>query len=145
MLQNTVGQRLKLARKIAGISGESLGEAIGVSKGQISNIERGTSDLTKSNALVLCEKLGIRPNWLLTGEGEMKEGGGPSQSVSVGRIKGDQNLAGFGNQTNQGGEDLKAKLSAVETENQHLWALLKEKDERIQELKERIQELKERG
>jgi transcriptional regulator with XRE-family HTH domain len=64
----TVGERLRQARKAAKISGEKLGAYINVSKGQISNIEKGASDLTKSNAIVLSQILGVSLEWLLTGK-----------------------------------------------------------------------------
>jgi len=69
----SVGQRLSKARKAMKMSGETAGKLIGVSKGQISNIENDTSQLMKGHARGLADALGINEEWLLTGEGEMKK------------------------------------------------------------------------
>jgi transcriptional regulator with XRE-family HTH domain len=63
----TIGERVRIARKAAKMSGEKLGATIGVSKAQISNIENGSSDVTRSNAIVLSNVLGVSLDWLLFG------------------------------------------------------------------------------
>ncbi|MBC5775218.1 helix-turn-helix domain-containing protein [Pontibacter sp. KCTC 32443] len=63
----TIGERIRTARKAAKMSGEQLGAAIGVSKSQISNIEKGTSDVTRANAIVISSILNVSLNWLLFG------------------------------------------------------------------------------
>lgn len=70
-IQLTTGERLRIARKAAGLTQEELGKTINVGRSQISNIEKGLSELTRWNAATLSGKIGINLNWLLTGEGEM--------------------------------------------------------------------------
>lgn len=70
---DNIPQRLKSARKSKGYSQEALAQAIGMSRGVITNIEYGK---TEPNALVLralCEELGISEHWLVTGEGAMED------------------------------------------------------------------------
>jgi len=96
--QLTVGERLRIARKDKGLTQEELGEVISVGKSQISNIEKGTSELTRANAIVLSGKLGITLDWLLHGEGK-----GPDEKAGTtftdNKIKGNSNVQGYGNTT----------------------------------------------
>lgn len=67
-----MASRLKMARKSRGYSQEALANAIGVSRGVVSNIEY---EKTEPQALVIhaiCEELRIDENWLVSGEGEME-------------------------------------------------------------------------
>lgn len=66
----TVGERLKMARKAKGMLQEEVGKIIKVGKSQISNIEKGYGELSRGNAIVLSENLGIELDWLLTGGGK---------------------------------------------------------------------------
>ncbi|WP_242927603.1 helix-turn-helix domain-containing protein [Pontibacter vulgaris] len=63
----TIGERIRVARKAAKMSGEQLGSTIGVGKSQISNLEKGVSHVTRANAIVLANALGVSLDWLLFG------------------------------------------------------------------------------
>jgi transcriptional regulator with XRE-family HTH domain len=66
-------ERLKLARKHADLSQEELADAIGVTQGLISKIERG--DQEESAYVVKMARIcGVRPEWLDDGSGEMTDG-----------------------------------------------------------------------
>ncbi|MHA6249738.1 helix-turn-helix domain-containing protein [Pontibacter sp. CAU 1760] len=67
-----IGERLRLARKAAKLTGEELGQIVGIGKSQISNIEKGISELKRSNAIVFSEALSVSLDWLVTGIGEMR-------------------------------------------------------------------------
>lgn len=79
---DTLGDRLKKARKRARISQEELANKCNVSQGVISKIERGDQDRsTKTNEfakILMCD-----PYWLATGEGEII----PSDGVGMTYIK----------------------------------------------------------
>lgn len=67
----SVGERLKQARNLKGISQGVLAEKIGVSRGVIANIEYDRTQPQKIVISAICEALDIREKWLLTGEGEI--------------------------------------------------------------------------
>jgi transcriptional regulator with XRE-family HTH domain len=125
----TVGQRLKQARKAAKLSGERLGAYINVSKGQISNIENGSSDLTYGNAVVLAQVLGVSPEWLL--HGQEQRGG---QHAHAGRDIGVQ----AGRDVSQGSaSDCEQKLAAALREIELLRERIKDKEQLIELLLKR--------
>jgi transcriptional regulator with XRE-family HTH domain len=126
--QLSVGERLKIARKAAGLTQEELGEVINVKKSQISNIENGTSELTKSNAIVLCGELGVPLDWLLLGVGPAPEAKNKSQ----------QHNQVVGNIGNLAGRDVRHQASASDCLQQLEAALL-----RITDLEARIQDKEE--
>lgn len=69
----TLGERLKTARKYAGLTQPQLSDKSGVSQQTISNIETGLQD--KSTDIVqLAVACGVRPEWLATYDGEMVDG-----------------------------------------------------------------------
>ncbi len=69
---NTIGERLKLARKSKGITQDSLAEQIGSTRSVITNIEYGKVTEPQPLALnAICEVLNINKEWLMTGKGEM--------------------------------------------------------------------------
>lgn len=133
----TVGQRLRIARKAAGLTQDELGESIGVGKSQISNLEKGASVLTRSNAIVLSERIGIPLNWLMTGEGETpKPGQLFAQSISSdNKIRGKGNEVSNSNQA--GGADLQSEVEQLRFEN----ALLKAANEKLEKDKENLMAL----
>lgn len=67
----SVGARLKQARKAKGLTQNALAERVGVSRGAISNIEYEHGQPNRFIISAICEALGIREKWLLTGEGEI--------------------------------------------------------------------------
>ena len=67
---NTLGERLKYARKSKGYTQDTLANTIGVSRGVIFNIEKNK---TKPQSIVInaiCQTLSVSKEWLLTAEGE---------------------------------------------------------------------------
>jgi len=70
----TYGERLRYARKGAGLTQEQLEEQSGVKQGTISKIERGDQD-SSTYDLDLAHALKIKPWWLKTGEGPMRTDG----------------------------------------------------------------------
>lgn len=67
-----IASRLKQARKSRGYTQDTLANAIGVSRGVISNIEY---EKTQPQTLVIraiCNTLHINEQWLISGEGQME-------------------------------------------------------------------------
>ena len=63
--QQTLGRRIQEARKAAGLSQESLGERLGVSRQAVSKWESGTADPSTSNLLALAKLFGVPAEELL--------------------------------------------------------------------------------
>ena len=67
---DTVGERLKKARKYAGMTQVDLARAVGAKQGAISDLENGRNhSSTKLVQMAIC--LDVNAEWLSTGEGEM--------------------------------------------------------------------------
>lgn len=67
------GERIKTARKAAGLSQEALGKAAKVSKGSVSQWESGlTKNLRMENLFAVEDATGYRARWLALGEGPEK-------------------------------------------------------------------------
>lgn len=73
--------RFKLARKKSGLSQAKLGEMVGVSQSAIQYIENGRNQ-SSTKIFELAEALKVSPQWLLTGEGEMR----PHEKESVAKL-----------------------------------------------------------
>ena len=65
--QQTLGRRIQEARKAAGLSQESLGERLGVSRQAVSKWESGASDPSTVNLLALARLYGVSADELLRG------------------------------------------------------------------------------
>lgn len=63
-------ERIKDIRKNAKMSQTDFGRAIGVSLSSVQKWESGENTPTPQVQYVICDKLGISPKWLETGEGE---------------------------------------------------------------------------
>ncbi|WP_411572246.1 LexA family protein [Vreelandella titanicae] len=76
--------RLKKARKLAGLNQAELAKRIGVQQTSISDLERGKSKST-SFSTQIAHELGVSALWLATGKGEMSKvmGNSPDKNVSV--------------------------------------------------------------
>lgn len=70
-MENRRNQRLSELRKKLGMTMETFGERIGMSKQSISNIESGRREMTDRMKIVICREFGVSEKWLETGEGEM--------------------------------------------------------------------------
>jgi transcriptional regulator with XRE-family HTH domain len=64
-------KRIKEARHELGLSQERLGQAMGLSRNTISNIETGRADVTKDFCIFFCLLYSVNSAWLNKGEGEM--------------------------------------------------------------------------
>lgn len=70
----SIGQRLKEARKIRGISQSTLAEKIGASRGVITNIELDKVNEPQGMVIkAICDALEINADWLITGRGSMEK------------------------------------------------------------------------
>lgn len=67
----TIGERLKIARKARGYTQNSLAEALGMSRGVITNIEYGRAEPQTLVIKAICDILHISQTWLMTGNGNM--------------------------------------------------------------------------
>lgn len=67
---NTIAERLKLARESAGLTQPELANKAGVSQGTIGNIESGLRKRPR-DILSIASALGVSPEWLETGKGQM--------------------------------------------------------------------------
>ena len=73
-MKTTLAERLKLARTMQGFTQKALGDLVGVSQAAIQKIETGKANQT-TKLVDLASVLKIRPEWLSTGEGEMRADG----------------------------------------------------------------------
>lgn len=67
----SINDRIKMVRKDLGLTQEDFGQALGVSRSVIKNIEYNTVDATTKPLLLtsICTTFGISRKWLDTGEG----------------------------------------------------------------------------
>lgn len=79
----TIGARLKIVRKSKGHTQQSLAEAIGVSRGVITNIEHNITEPQPLVIRAICKTLFVNEEWLLKGDGEMAAGATGEESMYV--------------------------------------------------------------
>lgn len=78
----TIGERFKAVRAEFGMSQPAIGELIGVKKSYISKIERGVRENPDPNRMsLLCSKLGVNYDWLVSGTGVMRKS--PEETSAV--------------------------------------------------------------
>lgn len=65
--------RIKQVRQHAGLSQAAFAEKISLSRNYVAMIEIGQREPSERTVSDICRIFGIRKDWLLTGEGEMKE------------------------------------------------------------------------
>ena len=70
-----IGERLRQAREKRGYTQKALGEALGMSRGVVTNIEYDRVTPQPLVAGAICEILQIRSEWLLEGEEPMEDFG----------------------------------------------------------------------
>ncbi|MEB2554076.1 helix-turn-helix domain-containing protein [Burkholderia cenocepacia] len=68
---NTLGTRIKSARKEAGLTQVELAKKVHITQPTLSDLENGHTDST-SSLVELAMALGVRPEWLATGKGDRK-------------------------------------------------------------------------
>ena len=69
----TLGERIALARKQAGLSQEQLGEQLGVSRQAVSKWESGQTNPDVAYVAEMCRLFGVSSDWLLLGEEGARE------------------------------------------------------------------------
>ena len=80
----SIGERLKAARKKRGISQDELAKSIGVSRGVITNIEYDKVNTPQPIILeAMVQKLKIRKEWLIEGQGDMDNNSDVLQSAKT--------------------------------------------------------------
>lgn len=72
LVVESVGDRFKAARKKRNYTQEELAEELKISRNSVGMIERGTFRPSEEIIDLLCSKLWINKNWLLTGVGNME-------------------------------------------------------------------------
>ena len=80
---NTLGERLKYARKKKGYTQASLADEIGVSRGVIYNLEKNITEPKSIVIHAVCRVLKINVEWLLNGVGDMEDKSETSQSINI--------------------------------------------------------------
>lgn len=63
--------RVKELRKSLGLSQESFGEKLGVTKSSVSNMESGRFNVTDTIVKLICKEFNVNEYWLRDGEGPM--------------------------------------------------------------------------
>lgn len=63
-----IGERLRQQRKKLGLTQEKAAELLGISTTYYGEIERGNRKISVQRVLMVYEKMGLEPNYLLTGE-----------------------------------------------------------------------------
>ena len=70
---NSLGERLKHARKSKGATQDSLADTIGVSRGVIFNLEKNKTEPQTIVINAICHTLNVNKDWLLSGTGQMED------------------------------------------------------------------------
>lgn len=83
-------ERIKKLRETLGLTLESFGEKVGVTRGAISNIEKGNRNLTEQMTKSICREFGVDYIWLTTGEGEMFPDADIELMAAIDRIMADE-------------------------------------------------------
>lgn len=84
------GERIKKLRETLGLTLESFGEKVGVTRGAISNLEKGNRNLTEQMTKAICREFGVDYIWLTTGEGEMFPDADIELMAAIDRIMADE-------------------------------------------------------
>ncbi|MGR6104524.1 MAG: helix-turn-helix domain-containing protein [Candidatus Nitrosoglobus sp.] len=88
-MANSIGERIKIARKNAGFTQQKLADCVRVSRAAVAQWESGeTKGLKPENLVLTAEKLAISIKWLATGEGPMDSGPAdiPDQVLKLARL-----------------------------------------------------------
>lgn len=67
--KTTFGERLRIARRTAGITQQTLAGAVGVSVGTVANWELGREPAHLPTVARVAERLSVDPGWLAFGRG----------------------------------------------------------------------------
>lgn len=66
-----MNERIRKLRKSLGLTLEKFGEAIGVSRAAMSNLENGNRNITPQMFKSICREYNVNEEWLRDGVGEM--------------------------------------------------------------------------
>ena len=66
-----MNERIRLLRKHLGLTADAFGEAIGIVRSAVSNIESGRRQPTNQLITSICREFNVNETWLRTGDGEM--------------------------------------------------------------------------
>lgn len=69
-MEQTIGQRLAIARKIHKKSQDKLPHELGIATATVSRYETGDITISVEKARLLAEHLGVPPDWLILGVGD---------------------------------------------------------------------------
>ena len=67
----TIGERIRLIRKETRLNQTDFGEKVGLRQSSLGQIESGVRNATDRTIILICEKYGVREEWLRNGTGEM--------------------------------------------------------------------------
>lgn len=84
-MKMTLAERLKEARKSKGLTQKALGEIVGVSQAAIQKVETGKANQT-TKIIDIAQALGVRPEWLASGEEPMRADQKPTPSPNYSTI-----------------------------------------------------------
>lgn len=65
-----MNERIKMIRKKLGLSQTDFAERIAISRSALAKIESGENRPSERTQMLICDKFGINPEWLQTGQGE---------------------------------------------------------------------------
>lgn len=84
----TIGERIKMVRKNAGLSQTAFAERLGATRGVITNLEGEKTELNEPFMRLICKEFNVSEEWLRTGEGEMMQKLTRNQEIAefLGRI-----------------------------------------------------------
>lgn len=68
---SSIGNRISDVRKHFSLSMEKFGEKIGVTKGSVNNMEKGTNNPSEQTIKLICKEFNVNYSWLVDGTGEM--------------------------------------------------------------------------
>lgn len=66
-----MNERLKLLRTTLGLTQNELGKKLGVTKSNVSRLEKGDTNFTEQMIKTVCREFNVNENWLRNGEGEV--------------------------------------------------------------------------
>ena len=67
----TINERIKLVREQLGLTTRSFGASINMSGGAITNMEKGSRNITDRTISDVCREFNVNYDWLVYGDGEM--------------------------------------------------------------------------
>lgn len=88
-MESSIKERLKIVRKMTGLTQEKFGQAIGSKQNTIAGYEMGIREPSNSVITLICKEFGINDIWLKTGEGEIKRKLGDEErfAFNIGKLQ----------------------------------------------------------